>query len=178
MDHGGTARLVRAVRAGVLAVACAASAIALAGCGTKAVANEVLVSVDRSSGAVGPGPVEVAVFDTTMGRSSEYGAQWMGTTTETAPYRGTVSTTVTRMIGDSSPPERLDLGLVVPAIAPRGFFAVSVTPETGPGAEIEAPFVPDFAYDEAADGPVAPLRVSIAREAVGDTWRVTLVARP
>jgi hypothetical protein len=167
-----------AVRAGLLAVVLGIAAVALAGCGTKVVSNEVLVSVDRSTDAVGPGPIDVAVFDSTMGSSSEYGARWLGTTTETEPYRADVRTTVTRLIGDGSPPERLDLGLVVPALAPRGYFAVSVTDQTAAAGGVAAPFVPDHAAAEAGDGPVAPLAVAITREAVGDAWRVTLLVRP
>jgi hypothetical protein len=153
-------------------------AVVLAGCGTKAVANEILVSVDRSSGAVPPGPLEVGVFDTLMGGSSEYAATFGGTTTEAEPYWGTVSTTVTRMIGDGRPPERLDLGVWIPAIAPKGYFGVSVTADAPATEVVRAPFIADYDFDAATDGPVEPLEMSITREAVNDTWRVTIEARP
>jgi len=159
-------------------LALVAAAVALAACGTTAVANEVLVSVDRSSGVVGPGPTEVGVFDTLMGGSSEYAATFAGTTTETEPYRGIVSTTVTRMIGDGRPPERLDLGLWIPAVAPKGYFAVSVTPEMPASAEVRAPFIGDYDFDVAIDGPVAPIDLTVTREALGNAWRVTIEARP
>lgn len=172
------ARARRAVSGLGLAAAVSLAAVALAACGTAAVANEVIVSVDRSSGVVGSGPVEVGVFDTLMGGSSEYAATFAGTTTETEPYRGIVSTTVTRMIGDGRPPERLDLGLWVPAVAPKGYFAVPVTPEMPATAEVRAPFIGDYDYDVAIDGPVAPLDLTVTREAVGNTWRVTIKAWP
>ena len=178
MEIGGTPRTRKRLRAFGVALALVASGLVLTGCGTKVVSNDVLVAVDRSTGGVGPGPVEVAVFDTTMGSSSEYGAQWIGTTTESEPYRGEVKTTVTRLVGYGSPPERLDLGLVVTALGAKGYFAVSITPETGASGEISAPFVPDFAFDEAVDGPVGPLHLSITREPVGDAWRISIVARP
>ena len=159
-------------------LALGAATVALAACGTTAVANEVIVSVDRSSGVVSPGPTEVGVFDTLMGGSSEYAATFAGTTTETEPYRGIVSTTVTRMIGDGRPPERLDLGLWIPAVAPKGYFAVSVTPEMPASAEVRAPFIGDYDFDVAIDGPVAPIDLTVTREALGNAWRVTIEARP
>jgi hypothetical protein len=173
-----TRRAGRVISGLRLAAAVGLAAVVLAGCGTKAVANEILVSVDRSTGVVGPGPVEVGVFDTLMGGSSEYAAKFAGTATEAEPYRGIVSTTVTRMIGDGRPPERLDLGLWIPAIAEKGYFGIALGPETGDATEVMAPFIGDYDYDQAVDGPVEPLRLAITREAVNDTWRVTIVAKP
>ncbi len=167
-----------AVRLTVTAVLLGGAALLLAGCGTKTVANEILVSVDRSSGLVPPGAIQVGVFDTLMGGSSEYAAKSAGTTTETEPYRGIVSTTVTRMIGDGRPPERLDLGVWIPAIAPKGYFGVSVTADAPATEIVRAPFIADYDDDAATDGPVEPLEMTVTREAVGDTWRVTITAKP
>lgn len=161
---------------GTAAVAALASVV-LAACGTSAVANQVVVSVDRTSGAVGAGPLDVGVFDTLMGGSSEYAAKFRGTTTEERPYVGTVATTVTRMIGDDSPPERLDLGVWIPAIADGGYYAVSVGPTTGDHDVVTAPFIPDFTRPSGAPA-APPLRFLVTRERMGNALKVTLVAQP
>ncbi len=170
----GTRRASRAIRA---AVALVLAVLAVAACGTESVANEVLVSVDRTSGAAGSGPLEVGVFDTLMGGSSEYAAKFKGTTTESDPYVGRVATTVTRMIGDDRPPERLDLGVWIPAIADGGYYAVSIGPTTGTHDVLMAPFIPDYTRPSGS-APVPPLRFLVTREAAGKALKVTLVAQP
>jgi hypothetical protein len=177
MQAGEKVRGRRATRVVGAIAALAFVGAALAGCGTDAVANEVLVFVDRTSGAVGPGPLEAGVFDTLMGGSSEYAATFRGTTTDADPYVGRVATTVTRMIGDDRPPERLDLGVWIPAIADGGYYAVSIGPTTGTHDVVEAPFIPDFTRPSGAV-PVPPLRFLVSRETVGKALKVTLVAQP
>ncbi len=169
--RGRPTRILGAIGAASLAI------VVIAACGTSAVSNEVRVSVDRSSGAVDAGPLEVGVFDTLMGGSSEYAAQFRGTSTEAEPYVGRVATTVTRMIADDSPPERLDLGVWIPAIADKGYYAVSVGPTTGDHDVVMAPFIPDFTRPSGAPA-VSPLRFLVTRERAGNALKVTLVAQP
>lgn len=177
MQAGGIVRAWRASRiVGGIAAFALVGAV-LAACGTEAVPNEVLVYVDRTSGAVGSGPLEVGVFDTLMGGSSEYAAKFAGTATESEPYVGRVATTVTRMIGDDRPPERLDLGVWIPAIADGGYYAVSIGPTTGTHDVVMAPFIPDFTRPSGS-AEVPPLRFLVTREAAGKALEVTLVAQP
>lgn len=175
MTRVGPSSKVRAI----IAVAVASFALCcLAACGTKSVANVVTVSVDRGTGAVPAGPLRVAVFDTTMGQSSDYAQESAGITTETQPYRTEVNVTVTKMIFDGSPAERLDLGLYLPAVAPKGYFAVSVVPGAGGTQTVKAPFVGDYDYSAETDGAVQPLPVVITATADGDAWQVALDAKP
>lgn len=150
-----------------------AAAILLTGCGTTVVENEFAVTVDDPSARLGTGPVEISVFDSLMGSSDEWSRKTMGTATGTVPYTTTIASTTTKMIGDGSPVKTITAGLAIPALQPKGYFALDLTPIEGETTTISAPFVGYYDYDPSS-GAVAPLPLQITSTANGNSWLIKI----
>src|SRR5262245_58760690 len=109
-----------------------AFALAATGCGTAVFDHRFDVTVNDPCGRLGPGPVDVSIFDKVMGYSEEWARKTMGTATSARPYSGTVSATATRWITDCcSLPPTVVAGLALPAIQKDGYFVVDIQPEKG-----------------------------------------------
>jgi hypothetical protein len=148
--------------------------LALTGCGTKVFTHTVTIAVHDARTTLGSGPHEVSLFDAGMGQSEEWARRTIGTAAAGRPFTTTITSTAAVMAGDTGPRPRFDAGLYVPAIEPRGYFAIQLAPADGQTQETAAPFVPFYGFPADAPKP-APLVVRAAATAGDDGWRLDLV---
>lgn len=152
-------------------------ALTMTGCGTAVVENRFAVTLDDPSGVLGADPVAVSVFDPGMGASDEWARRSIGVVAPGQPYTTSFNTTTTRVLGDSSPPERVELGLALPDWRPSGHFGAAFTPVDGQTQTVTAPFVGYFGYDPTEDGEVEPVDLSITSRAGDLTWEMAVQVR-
>lgn len=163
-------------RGGLIAVGFAGAALVatvLTGCGTALVTNDFSVSFAGHTG-----PVQVSVFDSSMGTSAEWAAQTMGVALTTQPYQTSFKTTATRFVGDNSASESVAAGLYVPQISKAGFWALSIRPVDGQTSTVSAPFVPYWSSSaspgKTGSAPSA-LTVVVTAQQSDLTWDLTLL---
>ena len=146
------------------------SALLLSSCGTALVENRFSVSIDDPHDQFGGAPVAVSIFDTTMGNSAEWAEKTMGVATPDAPYTTSFSSTTAKVLGDTSPSERVNAGLALPELQDKGYFGIGLQPVDGQTQEIQAPFVGYYDYNPSKDGPVDPLTVTVTSRAGDLSW--------
>ena len=111
-----------------------------------------------------PTPVPVAIFyDNPHGATRPTGPGSMGATVPDRPYVTTVSSNQTRMIGDNSPPQTVNVGLYLPQHEKTGYYALDLTPVADTSVTVDAPFVTyDYSWESKGNprptGPPLPVR--------------------
>jgi hypothetical protein len=147
--------------------------VGLGGCGTAVFHHTVEVVLQDPSGRLGGGPVPVSVFDHLMGYSEEWARRSIGPASSARPYRATVSSTAAKTIFDSSPPDRVEVGLAIPSLEGRGYFLVTLQPKLAPEAIVQASYCRYDAYFPDAGAPTLPVRYQATPSA--DGWRLRLI---
>jgi hypothetical protein len=151
----------------------------LSGCGTGVFTHRFEIAISDPSGRLGAAPVEISLFDRTMGRSEEWARRTMGTVSPGAPFAGTYESVETKMLFDSSPASRVAVALWLPAYERAGYFSLVLEPIAGTEQRVTLPFVPwaDF-YPEGHT--VVPMPARVRSEARDGAWlfHVTLEVPP
>lgn len=143
--------------------------LAASSCGTGVFVHTFEVVIADPAGRLGPPPVEVGIFDYTMGRSEEWARRTSGTAAPGAPYRGEHRAVESRMVMDSSPAPRVAVGLWLPAYQRAGFFHLIVEPRAGDVQRVTLPFVPwADSYPEGTK--VVPLSATVRSTAGEGAW--------
>ncbi len=151
----------------------------LSGCGTGVVAHRFEITISDPAGRLGAPPIEISLFDRTMGASEEWARKTMGTVAPGAPFVGTYESVETRMMFDSSPARRVAVALWLPADEKAGYFPFVLEPIAGVEQQVTLPFVPwPDSYPE--DDTVAPIPARVRSEARDGAWvfHVTLDIPP
>ncbi len=151
-----------------------AAVVVLAGCGTATFDNQVIVTVSDPSGRLGSDQVQVAVFDPMMGDTADWAEQHLGVAAPGAPYRTSVFATDTKMVGDTSPPKSVVLGMYLPQFDDTGFYSISLNPVAGQTLDYEAPYVTyDYSWETTGakrpTGPPLPMAITTGQD--GDNWQ-------
>ncbi|MEI2715842.1 MAG: hypothetical protein V9E98_02400 [Candidatus Nanopelagicales bacterium] len=171
--------MIRRVLSGALGSLIAA--LSLTACGTATFNNEFTVSVTDPRDRLGTDEVQVSVFDPQMGfpERGTRTAESIGVTTAGQPYSATVFTTDTKMIGDSSPPRTVSVGVYLPQLQGDGYYGVRLDPADGATVDYLAPFVSFNAGYEAPGekrktAPPLPMRIT---SVAGDNgWEIAIIA--
>lgn len=148
----------------------AALSIALAGCGTAVYTHKIEITINDPSNRLGAAPVEVSVFDHTMGYSEEWARKTMGKAAPGAPYAGEVSDTATKTAFDTSLPADMSAGLFLPALTKDGAFILEIRPVEGPEQAATLPYRSFFG--EKAD--VLPLSARFTSQGADKGWTIKL----
>ena len=161
------------MRVSVRVLIAAALALGASACGAMVFEHRVDVSVRDGSGHLLDRPVEVSIFDTTMGSSDEWARKTAGPSTAAAAYVGRVTEVATRTIFDRSLPASISAGLAIPEYSTVGYFALRLEPQPGAEQTIELPF---FLYnpDVRPDAPVPPLPARVSATAMDKGWLIRL----
>ena len=162
----------RTARGATVLAAVLCLVLTLGGCGTGVVEDTYEVSVSDPSGRVGPPPVEVGVFDSAMGQGREWAARTQRTSSPGSPYVGTVSSTVTRLVLDSSLPASVQAGVSLPGYAPDGWFALQAPATPGVEQRLSLPYLP---YGVPGTDRPAPLPAVLTVVEGDRGWLVRLV---
>lgn len=157
------------------------AALTLTACGTATFDNAFSVTVSDPQDRLGTDQVKVSVFDPQMGfpepgtRTSET----IGITTPGQPYTTTVFTTDTKMIGDSSPPRTVSVGLYLPQLRADGYYGIRLEPVNATTVDYVAPFVAfNAGYEAIGEKPTKapPLPLRITSLAGDNGWEIAVVA--
>lgn len=141
----------------------------LSGCGTGVFVHQFEIAVSDPSGRLGPPPIEVGIFDHTMGRSEEWARKTAGTAAPDAPYRGEHRSVESKLVLDSSPAPRVAVGVWLPAYERAGFFQLILEPKADREEILTLPFVPwADSYPEGSQ--VRPLSATVRSEAGAGAW--------
>lgn len=159
----------------VAAVGLSALALTTASCGTALINNEFSATVVDPSRRLPAGPVEISIFDSSMGQSDEWARKSMGTTSPGNPYTTSFKTTTTKFIGDNGPSQQVTAGVAIPAYQAKGFFQFQLTPADGQTVTLQAPFIGYYDYNAATDGPVKPLPMTITAKSGDLSWQLSVV---
>ncbi|MCC7034507.1 MAG: hypothetical protein IT179_16930 [Acidobacteria bacterium] len=148
-------------------------------CGTGVFVHTLEIAVSDPTGRLGPPPVEIGIFDHTMGRSEEWARRTAGTAAPGAPYRGEHRAVETKTVLDSSPSRRVAVGVWLPAYHSAGFFQLVIEPGTNAVQRVTLPFVP-WADSYPEGRTVIPLAATVRSEAVDGAWalRMTIEVPP
>jgi hypothetical protein len=151
----------------------------LSGCGSGVFTHRFEISVSDPSGRLGAAPFEISLFDRTMGASEEWARNTLGTVAPGAPFTGTYQSVETKMLLDSSPPERVATALWLPAYEKAGYFSVVLEPIAGAEQQVTLPFAP-WADVHPEGGRVMPIAARVRSEARDGAWvfHVTLDIPP
>ena len=142
--------------------------MALSGCGTATYTHDI--TIDDPSGRLGPGPVDVSIFDHDMGSSMEWARKTMGPASKEAPYKTTFVTTRVRTVLSEDLPGQVVVAIAIPAYETRGYFLASIAPDPAAEKTIVAPVVM-FGRDPAAEA-VAPLAVHYTSQPGDRGWQI------
>jgi hypothetical protein len=151
----------------------------VSGCGTGVFVHRFEIAVSDPAGRLGSFPIEVGIFDHTMGRSEEWARKTAGTAAPGAPYLGEHRSVESKMVLDSSPATRVAVSVWLPAYEKAGFFQLILEPRAGAEETITLPFVPwGDAYPEGRK--VLPLSAIVRSEAGDGAWifHITLEVPP
>jgi hypothetical protein len=151
----------------------------VSGCGTGVFVHRFEIAVSDPAGRLGAFPVEVGIFDHTMGRSEEWARKTAGTAAPGAPYLGEHRSVESKMALDSSPATRVAVSVWLPAYEKAGFFQLILEPRAGAEETITLPFVPwGDAYSEGSK--VRPLSAIVRSEPDDGAWsfHITLEVPP
>lgn len=146
----------------------------LSACGTATFDHIVKVSVVDPSRRLGNPPIEVGIFNKTSGQSEEWARRTMGVASPATPYTGTVWATDTKMLFDSSLPERVEMGLAVPAYESTGYFIVSLQPVPGEDQRVTTSFAPYGDYYSQAGSKVVPLPLRVRSDKGKQGWHIDM----
>lgn len=156
----------RLLTAAVLSIACA-------GCGTAVYTHKIEITVNDPSNRLGPGPLEVSVFDDAMGYSEEWARRTIGKAAPGAPHAGEVSDTATKMIYDSSLPANMSAGLFLPAFEKRGAFIMELRPVEGPEQTVYLPYR-SFTAATLEEDKILPLPARFTSKSADKGWVITM----
>ena len=134
--------------------------------------HTVEVVVSDPSRRLGPPPIEVSVFDRTMGSTGDWARKFMGPTSEAAPYKAPYTSMKTVTIFDPPRPPELEVSVAVPAYESRGYFSVLLKPGSARSGEQRATFVPYGDAFPAEEAPTLTVQYTATPEPKG--WHVTL----
>lgn len=140
----------RAVRRALGAIVISVSANA---CGTALYKHEVQITIDDPTGRLGTPPLEVSIFDSRMGTSTEFARKSVGVTSTEVPYKRAFNTTAAALVGSAPRPDSLDLSVMVPAMTKRGFFVLRVRPGVATSGSGTAGYLLHSEFDPEGDGP-------------------------
>ena len=143
-------------------------------CGTATFDHVVKVSIVDPSRRLGNPPIEVGIFDKSTGQSEEWARRTMGVASPATPYTGTVCATDTKTFFDSSLPERVEMGLAVPAYESTGYFIVSLQPVPGEDQRVTASFARYGSYFARADSKVVPLPLRVRSGKGKEGWQIDM----
>ena len=151
----------------------------LSGCGTGVFTHRFEIAIADPSGRLGAPPLEISLFDWTMGASEEWARKTIGTAAPGSPFKGTYESVETKMMFDSSPAKRVAVALWLPAYEKAGYFAFVLEPIADAEQQVTLPFAPwaDF-YPEGSK--VVPIPARVRSEARDGAWlfHVTLDVPP
>lgn len=147
----------------------------LGACGTGVFPLEFSVSLNDPAGLAGKPPVQVSIFDPTMGDTADWAGKTMGTASPGSPYTGGFNTTDTKMVFDSSPPKEVGAGLYLPSYNSNGYFRFRFSPVAGQVQQVNPGFVPwaDF-YPEGKSVVPPTLRIVSTPKDKGWSFAVTV----
>jgi hypothetical protein len=152
-------------------IAAVLATILVSGCGTEVYRNPIFVRVVDRSHRLGPEPIQVGIFDKQMGYGKDWVAQWLGPSTERAPYSKTLTTTAAATIFDPPRPRTLEISFAMPALDSTGFYVLSLE-AARPLGDAKAWYCAYDSYFPAADAPSIPVRYRMTPAEHG--WRVDL----
>ena len=89
---------------------------ALIACGNAVFNHTVDVVVSDPTHKLGSEPLEVSVFDSRMGSTSDWARKFMGLTSDSAPYRTPYTSMKVVTIFDPPRPDELELALALPLV--------------------------------------------------------------
>jgi hypothetical protein len=149
------------------------AAVILSSCGTATYTHDISVLINDPSGRLGPGSVEVSIFDRQMGSSPDWARRSMGTASEGAPYKAELFTTRVKTFLSEDLPGQVVAALAIPAYEKNGYFVVSIAPDPAAEKTIVAPFAPYG--DDFRDGDqVKPLPVRYTSQPGEHGWTITI----
>jgi hypothetical protein len=149
---------------------CAAFALLLlSGCGTGVFTHRFEIAIADPSGRLGAAPIEISLFDRTMGASEEWARKTIGTAAPGSPFMGSYESVETKMMFDSSPARQVAVAVWLPAYEKAGYFSFVLEPIAGVEQQVTLPFAPwaDF-YPEG--NKVVPIPASVRSEARDGAW--------
>jgi hypothetical protein len=149
-----------------------AIAVLASGCGTMVYDNVVIVTVSDPSHRLGTAPLEVSVFDKTMGYGKDWVATKMGLTSEAKPYTATLVTSGAATIFDPPRPKSIVVSIAIPALESRGYYILSLEPASRPSGEERAWFTEYGSFFPTKDASSVPVRYKATPEPKG--WRLQL----
>jgi hypothetical protein len=128
--------------------------------------------VDDPQGRLGAPPIEVSIFDHSMGYGREFAMRNRGVTAPGAPYRETYSSADVGTFG-SGPPASLRLAFVIPTLSEEGYWLAALEPRQGKEKVSQAAFVRFNEYFPAPEAPLVPVRYNA--EGTRDGWVIRMV---
>jgi len=156
--------------AGLLAVLVAG--VAMIACGNAVFSHTIDVVVSDPDHRLGTEPLEVSVFDSRMGSTSDWARKFMGVTSDAKPYRTPFTSMKVVTLFDPPRPDELELALALPKFEPRGFFWLRLEPRAAPSGTERAAFGP---YNEGTKiDPVPRLDVQYTATPEPKGWHVVL----
>ena len=160
-------------------VLCAVSSLLLTGCGTGPFTHRFEIAIADPSGRLGAPPVEISLFDRTMGASEEWARRTAGTVAPGAPFIGTYESVETKMIFDTTPAARVAVALWLPAYEKAGSFNFVLEPIAGTEQQVTLPFAP-WADVYPGGSKVVPIPARVRSEVSEGAWlfHVTLEIPP
>src|SRR5262245_21736334 len=114
--------------------------LAGSGCGTLVYDNVIVITVADPSHRLGSGPLQVSVFDKTMGYGEDWAAKKMGPTSESQPCSAPLVTSGAATVFDPPRPKEIVVSIAVPALEARGYYILSLEPAAKPRGEERAWF--------------------------------------
>ena len=156
----------------LIAGALVALGLSVLGSRTVVYRHTVEVLVSDPTGRLGSPPVEVSVFDRRMGTTGDWAREWMGPTSDDAPYTVSYTSSSVATLFDPPRPAEVDLALAVPSYEARGFFTLVLKPRSRSSGEQPAAFVPYGDFFPADRAPTLTVRYAAKRQPNG--WRLVL----
>ena len=145
---------------------------ALIACGNAVFNHTVDVVVSDPTHKLGSEPLEVSVFDSRMGSTSDWARKFMGLTSDSAPYRTPYTSMKVVTIFDPPRPDELELALALPKRESRGFFWVKLRPGAARAGTERAGFAPYHEFDRIDPVPRLDVQYTATPEPKG--WHLVL----
>ena len=145
---------------------------ALIACGNAVFNHTVDVVVSDPTHKLGSEPLEVSVFDSRMGSTSDWARKFMGLTSDSAPYRTPYTSMKVVTIFDPPRPDELELALALPKFESRGFFWVKLRPGAARTGTERAGFAPYHEFDRIDPVPRLDVQYTATPEPKG--WHLVL----
>lgn len=145
---------------------------ALIACGNAVFNHTVDVVVSDPTHKLGSEPLEVSVFDSRMGSTSDWARKFMGLTSDSAPYRTPYTSMKVVTIFDPPRPDELELALALPKLESRGFFWVKLRPGAARAGTERAGFAPYHEFDRIDPVPRLDVQYTATPEPKG--WHLVL----